>query len=185
MLLPLSHGALAVDYNICTSEDIKLLLGALNFLNSHYTEKALHKLAHYNNHFTLLCHDKTNYMQWLSWKVATPPHTSKFSRKSLLYWPMKRHSGGKRISLNLLTKVMEGVSGRGGFRTRRRLSAFQQVVVSPYTYPTFVLSVAVVFVSSKLLKSRKSAACPVSWDILHPRNSGIPTQFLIGKWAPP
>ena len=66
MLLPLSHGALAVDYNICTSEDIKLLLGALNFLNSHYTEKALHKLAHYNNHLTLLCRDKTNYMQWLS-----------------------------------------------------------------------------------------------------------------------
>ena len=128
MLLPLSHGALAAEYNICTSEDINLLLGALNFSNSHYTEKALHKLAHYNNHFTLLCHDKTNYMQWLSWKVATPPHTSKFTRKVLLYWPMKRHSGGKQnICLNSLTKVMEGVSGRGGgFWTRRRLSAFQQ-----------------------------------------------------------
>ena len=66
MLLPLSHGALAAEYNICTSEDINLLLGALNFLNSHYTEKALHKLAHYNNHLTLLCRNKTNYMQWLS-----------------------------------------------------------------------------------------------------------------------
>ena len=58
--------------------------------------------------------------------------------------------------MSAMSKVTEGVSergagGGGGFRTRRRLSCFLakerqlvQVVVSPYTYPTFVLSVAVV-----------------------------------------
>ena len=60
---PRSSGSGVLTYAL---QKTNLLLGALNFLNSHYTEKALHKLAHYNNHFTLLCHDKTNYMQWLS-----------------------------------------------------------------------------------------------------------------------
>ena len=35
-----------------------------------------------------------------------------------------------------------------------------QVMASSYTWPTFVLSVAVVLLVVLLLKSRKSAACP-------------------------
>ena len=88
--------------------------------------------------------------------LHTPPHVEQYKHTGLpcmdktrpiSYWYWTKY------------KVMEGASGRGGggggggegFRTHRRLSTFAakerqlvQVVVSPYTYPTFVLSVAVV-----------------------------------------
>ena len=71
---------------------------SINFLNSHYTERALHKLSHYNSHFILLCHDKTAYMQWLSWKVATPPLHIFKKRFVVLTNEKIWHSGGKQKS---------------------------------------------------------------------------------------
>ena len=58
-------------------------------------------------------------------------------------------------------KVTEGVSGHAAdFLLSAKEGQLVQVMVSSYICPTFVLSVAVVFLVVLLLKSRKSAACP-------------------------
>ena len=57
-------------------------------------------------------------------------------------------------------KVTEGVSGHAAnFLLFRKEGQLVQVMVSSYTCPTFMLSVAVVLLVVLLLKSRKSAAC--------------------------
>ena len=86
---------------------------------------------------------------------------------------MKRHSGGKQnICLNSLTKVTEGVSGQGGFPDTPPTFCFSakerqlvQVVVSPYMYPTFVLSMAVVLLVVKVAEKQKVGG--VSGNPLH------------------
>ena len=57
-------------------------------------------------------------------------------------------------------KVTVGVSGHAAdFLLSAKEGQLVQVMVSSYTCPTFVLSVAVVLLVVLLLKSRKSAAC--------------------------